>query len=426
MTDTMIYEQEQLLMAIDDIDDAQIMAEAAVISKMADLYIRQMMIQESYDPSDLDKIDSVITESSLFQESKASREFKERYATPEQQAKAAEKADKKAARKEKFNNSKPVTFLKKIFRAIGNVFKVIGSAFAKFFAHFKPSYIKNLINVKRSDFAAIAKKYGCKVKVGTDGSYTLLVPFIDLSAYITWCGKMQKSIDKLAKGIAAGKPVKVSKTEFDIGDKMMNAKKYAKYTEAGETSPEALAKHGKKQWFPTKMMSVEEFEDVSERGYYKTNAVTGKSKFIQSAQQAVKGVIDNINTIIASLDQLPSEGEAAQQFAPMIESANAILNSAQTAQAALNMQIKESWDIVEAIGSVLVAGDEEHERAVAKSTGKFSKQLNEKKYNKRADRNDAIRNQLQFGSNRNRGTANAAAYDADEFDDDDLFFASEE
>lgn len=395
MQDTMIYEQEQLLMAIDDIDDAQIMAEAAVISKMADLYLRQMMIQESYDPTDVDKIDSVITESSLFQESKASREFKERYATPEQQAKAAEKADKKAARKEKFNNAKPVSFLKKIFRAIGNVFKVIGSAFAKFFAHFKPSYIKNLVNVKRSDFAAIAKKYGCKVKVGTDGSYTLLVPFIDLSAYIAWCDKMQKSINKLAKGISAGKPVKVSKTEFDIGDKMLNAKKYAKYTEGGSPTAGDLAKHGKKQWFPTKLMSVDEFVDVSERGRYKTNAVTGKSKFIQSAQQAVQGVIDNINTIIASLDQLPSDGENAQQFAPMIESANAILNSAQTAQAALNMQIQESWAIVQEIGQELEHGTGEDERALKKSTS-FGK-LNEKKYGKRVARNTDVRSKLGIG-----------------------------
>lgn len=211
MQENMVLEQEQLLMAIDDIDDAQLVAESAVIGKIADMYLRQAMIQESMTD---EEFENFYFESSLFQEETA--------ATTGEKKSFGEKLKSFGS---KIKNSKPVEILKKLIDGIINICKVIGSKIKKFFSHLKPSYIKSLIRCKNSAIVKIAKSKGCKVRVEDDRSWTLLLPFLNIAAITSALAKAEQQMtrimeltDKLTDGKHPGGTAKALNAPLGIVD----------------------------------------------------------------------------------------------------------------------------------------------------------------------------------------------------------------
>ena len=179
MTDNMI--QEQLLLAIDDVDDASIMAEAAVMSKIAEVYLRQAMIQETMSE---EAFESFFAESTL-----------------------GEKVDKLG---EKIKNFKPLDILVGIWEGIVRVAKTIWANIKKFFGRLSPRYREALVDSKNSALAAVAKKNHCKVDV-TQAGWTLMLPFLDFSKFavevdkmIKYCESFYKAIDDYSKSYANG------------------------------------------------------------------------------------------------------------------------------------------------------------------------------------------------------------------------------
>lgn len=282
MQDTMIYEQEQLLMAIDDIDDAQIMAEAAVISKMADLYLRQALIQESMTEEQFE---------AYFQE--ANKED----AQDDEPGKFAQFKDKTkgkfAAMGEKIKNFDAKEMLKKILTAIKNVFAAIASGFVKFIKHFDPRYWAALVDVKSSELARIAKKEGCKLKVNTDRSVTCMFLMPDFSVCAKWCDQVDRYIDgintaienikagKRSGGFSAKRPVEPHKKDGENG-------KWA---------------------FPMKWTSISDFVATNRTGTTKTSLTGNETKIdgLLTRFTNLSGKNGKINKTIAALNGLPAD-----------------------------------------------------------------------------------------------------------------------
>lgn len=213
MQDTMIYEQEQLLMAIDDIDDAQLVAEAAVISKMADLYLRQAMIQESMTEEQFE---------AYFQEANEAAAQ-----DTENPGKFGKLKGKFAAIGEKIKNFDAKEMLRKIVTAIKNVFTTLFSNFVKFIKHFKPSYLAQLVRVKTSEIARIAKKEGCKLHVNTDGSVTLMFLMPDFGVVDRWLGEVSRYIKYMTDLVDKAGEGKAFSTNLQKVPKMKGIMKYA-------------------------------------------------------------------------------------------------------------------------------------------------------------------------------------------------------
>ena len=282
MQDTMIYEQEQLLMAIDDIDDAQIMAEAAVISKMADLYLRQSLIQESMTEEQFE---------AYFQE--ANKED----AQDDEPGKFAQFKDKTkgkfAAMGEKIKNFDAKEMLKKILTAIKNVFAAIASGFVKFIKHFDPRYWAALVDVKSSELARIAKKEGCKLKVNTDRSVTCMFLIPDFAVCAKWCDQVDRYIDgintaienikagKRSGGFSAKRPVEPHKKDGENG-------KWA---------------------FPMKWTSISDFVATNRTGTTKTSLTGNETKIdgLLTRFTNLSGKNGKINKTIAALNGLPAD-----------------------------------------------------------------------------------------------------------------------
>lgn len=287
MQENMILEQEQLLMAIDDIDDAQLLAEAAVIGKIADLYLRQAMIQESMTE---EEFEGFYAESSLFQEED----------TTSADEKGSKWADFKAKSKEKFGNMKEKIknfdakeMLKKILTAIKNVFAVIASSFVKFIKHFDPRYWAALVDVKSSELARIAKKEGCKLKVNTDRSVTCMFLMPDFAACAKWCDQVDRYIDGINTSI---ENIKAGKRSGGFSAKKP-VEPHKKDTEDGKWA------------FPMKWTSISDFVSTTRTGSTKTS-ITGKETKIDGLLTRftnLAGAKGKINKTISALNGLPAD-----------------------------------------------------------------------------------------------------------------------
>lgn len=297
MQDTMIYEQEQLLMAIDDIDDAQLVAEAAVISKMADLYLRQSLIQESMTEEQFE---------AYFQE--ANKEDAQD-AEPGKFAQFKDKAKGKfAAMGEKIKNFDAKAMLTKVLTAVKNIFIAIASGFMKFIRHLKPSYWAALIDVKSSELARIAKKEGCKLKVETDGRVTLMFLMPDFSLCDRWLKSVEDYIDSAAKKI---EKIREGKKDLSaVTKKLPRLPKATKY---------AKDENGNAKDFPQKWTSLKNFVSANGRadqggGGVKTS-ITGKEtpfdgllkRISDVATAGPNGAYSKLGKLMAEVQKLPDD-----------------------------------------------------------------------------------------------------------------------
>lgn len=297
MQDTMIYEQEQLLMAIDDIDDAQLVAEAAVISKMADLYLRQSLIQESMTEEQFE---------AYFQE--ANKEDAQD-AEPGKFAQFKDKAKGKfAAMGEKIKNFDAKAMLTKVLTAVKNIFIAIASGFMKFIRHLKPSYWAALIDVKSSELARIAKKEGCKLKVETDGRVTLMFLMPDFSLCERWLKSVEDYIDSAAKKI---EKIREGKKDLSaVTKKLPRLPKATKY---------AKDENGNAKDFPQKWTSLKDFVSANGRadqggGGVKTS-ITGKEtpfdgllkRISDVATAGPNGAYSKLGKLMAEVQKLPDD-----------------------------------------------------------------------------------------------------------------------
>ena len=293
MQENMILEQEQLLMAIDDIEDAQLVAEAAVIGKIADLYLRQAMIQESMTE---EEFDNFYAESSLFQEEDATpAEGPGKFAQFKDKAKG-----KFAAMGEKIKNFDFKGLLKKILTAVKNMMAAIASGFVKFIKHFNPKYLMQLVRVKSAEITRIAKKEGCKLKVNTDGSVTCMFLMPDFGIMARWCEQVDKYLDSITNAIKGIKEGKRFSGSFRA-PKLPNVNKY---------QTEEKNDKGEYKWnFPSKWMSIEQFTSSTQTGSDKTK-LTGESVHIDgllSKFTQLSGAKGKINSVIAAVESLPNE-----------------------------------------------------------------------------------------------------------------------
>lgn len=297
MQDTMIYEQEQLLMAIDDIDDAQLVAEAAVISKMADLYLRQALIQESMTEEQFE---------AYFQE--ANKED----AQDGEPGKFAQFKDKTkgkfAAMGEKIKNFDAKAMLTKVLTAVKNIFIAIASGFMKFIRHLKPSYWAALIDVKSSELARIAKKEGCKLKVETDGRVTLMFLMPDFSLCERWLKSVEDYIESATKKI---EKIREGKKDLSaVTKKLPRLPKATKYTKD---------ENGNAKDFPQKWTSLKDFVSANGRadqggGGVKTS-ITGKEtpfdgllkRISDVATAGPNGAYSKLGKLMAEVQKLPGD-----------------------------------------------------------------------------------------------------------------------
>ena len=291
MQENMILEQEQLLFAIDDIDDAQLVAEAAVINTMVELYLRQAMIQESF-------VDDEAFEA-YFQE--ANKEAAQDDA--DQPSKFAQFKDKTkgkfAEMGEKIKNFDYKGMLKKILTAVKNMMAAIASGFVKFIKHFNPKYLMQLVRVKSAEITRIAKKEGCKLKVNTDGSVTCMFLMPDFSLMAKWCDKVDTYLDNFKKAVDAIKN----------GGKGLFAGSYhaPKLPNVNKYQTEEKDDNGNYKWnFPSKWMSVEQFISSTQTGSDKTK-LTGESIHIDGLLSRFTKVNHKVDEVIASVNSLPKE-----------------------------------------------------------------------------------------------------------------------
>ena len=299
MQDTMIYEQEQLLMAIDDIDDAQIMAEAAVVSKMADLYLRQALIQESMTEEQFE---------AYFQEANT-QDAGDAEEGPSKLAQFKDKTKGKfAAMGEKIKNFDAKSMLTKVLTALKNIFIAIVSGFMKFVRHLKPSYWAALIDVKSSELARLAKKEGCKLKVETDGRVTLMFLMPDFGLCERWLKSVEDYIDSATKKI---EKIREGKKDLSsVTKKLPRLPKATKYTKD---------ENGNAKDFPQKWTSLKDFVSANGRadqggGGVKTS-ITGKEtpfdgllkRISDVATAGPNGAYSKLGKLMAEVQKLPGD-----------------------------------------------------------------------------------------------------------------------
>lgn len=292
MQDTMIYEQEQLLMAIDDIDDAQIMAEAAVISKMADLYLRQALIQESMTEEQFE---------AYFQE--ANKED----AQDDEPSKFAQFKDKfkdKAKGKftemgEKIKNFDVKELLKKILTVLKNVFSAICSGLVKFIRHLDPRWWAQLYRVKSSEIAHIAKKEGIKLKVNDDRSVTCMFLLPDFTIAEKWCDAVERYLDGLQKAMQNYRDGN-ARTSF--------GKLRCPNISKRQTGEKDANGHMQYKW-PMKWTSIDEFVKVTNTGEdrMKLNGETNRIESVLKKFTAISGANGKFNAVISALNSLPAD-----------------------------------------------------------------------------------------------------------------------
>lgn len=292
MQENMILEQEQLLFAIDDIDDAQLVAEAAVINTMVELYLRQAMIQESF--VDDEAFEAYFAEANT----EAAQDNADQ---PGKFAQFKDKAKGKfAAMGEKIKNFDFKGLLKKILTAVKNMMAAIASGFVKFIKHFNPKYLMQLVRVKSAEITRIAKKEGCKLKVNTDGSVTCMFLMPDFSIMARWCDQVDKYLDSITNAIKGIKEGKRFSGSFRA-PKLPNVNKY---------QTEEKNDKGEYKWnFPSKWMSIEQFTAGTQTGSDKTK-LTGESIHIDgllSRFTQLSGKNGKINSVIAAVESLPSD-----------------------------------------------------------------------------------------------------------------------
>lgn len=280
MQDNMILEQEQLLFAIDDIDDAQIMAEAAVIGKMVDLYLHQAMIQEAMANDEAFE--------SYFQE--ANKEAAQDKEGPSKFAQFKENVKGKAsALGEKIKNFDFKTMLSSVLRAIANIFKAMISNLKKVLAHFKPSYVRNLIRSKSSDLARAAKKNGCKVKANTDGTYTLMFLLPDLTGPAKMCTQFEKWLEKFKPFLQHCREDSLkSISDYQVPQLGKIKEPYPNYKDLKNSDG------SKTEGFTKKWMSIEELA-ADTIGHNKTQITTGNVV-------RVNGIVERLGKIIQDLE----------------------------------------------------------------------------------------------------------------------------
>ena len=358
MQDTMVYEQEQLLFAIDDIDDATIMAESAVIHQIANLWLKTSMIQESMTPEQFEK---------YYQEANAAERI-------------GGKMDDFAAKvKDKIHNFSFKELLGKIWDAIKRIWSVMWGKFKKFIAHFKPSYISHLVRTKSSVLAKVAKEYGCKVKAETDGSITLLLPFIDLDRFKTWIKRNESNVDRMIKdlekavngerNITKMRKVKYFDTIDVLGIDDLQGRLASFSQQCGLNKPEdinatrfnAQVARDFVKIFPTKLMSAEEFEDRNISGEGKIKTISGKPKAFQNLTQYFNEFAAKVDKMCGLAKQFDSkvQGNAdssadLKAFATsLVDESNKFLGNVTTAQQALSTALNVSKALCETIDTAV-------------------------------------------------------------------------
>ena len=297
MQDNMILEQEQLLFAIDDIDDAQLMAEAAVISKMVDLYVHQAMVQEAM-------VDDEAFESYFQEANEAAAQD-----GAENSGKSGKLKGKFAAIGEKIKNFDAKEMLRKIATALKNIFSTLLSNFVKFIKHFKPSYLAQLVRVKTSEIARIAKKEGCKLHVNTDGSVTLMFLMPDFGVVDRWLGEVSKYIkymtDMVDKAAAGGG----MKTRLDQIPRMKGIMKYAdKNYGQGDAD-----KKFPKTWTKVSDFVAKSGREIDGGGGTKTS-ITGKEtkfdgimqKLLNLVTKGPNGDLSDLGKLRKAIEKLPA------------------------------------------------------------------------------------------------------------------------
>lgn len=297
MQDNMILEQEQLLFAIDDIDDAQLMAEAAVISKMADLYVHQALIQESMANDEAFE--------SYFQEANEAAAQ-----DAENPGKLGKLKGKFAAIGEKIKNIDVKEMLRKIVNAVKNVFSTLLSNFVKFIKHFKPSYLAQLVRVKTSEIARIAKKEGCKLHVNTDGSVTLMFLMPDFGVVDRWLGEVSRYIKYTTEYVSKAAEGKGMSVQLQKVPKMKGIMKYA---------DKNYGKGDADKKFPQTWTKVSDFVAKSGReidggGGTKTS-ITGKEtkfdgimqKLMNLVTKGPNGDLSDLGKLRQAIEKLPAK-----------------------------------------------------------------------------------------------------------------------
>ncbi len=396
MQDTMVYEQEQLLFAIDDIDDATIMAESAVINQLANLWLKTSMIQESMTPEQFEK---------YYQEANAAERI-------------GGKMDDFAAKvKDKIKNFSFKEMFVKIWEAIKRVWSVIWNKTMKFISHFKPSYIADLVRTNNSALAHVAKKHGCKVRVETDGKLTLLLPFVDLTYFEKWIRRNTSGVDRMIKDLKRAadggkKMTKIRELNYfdqwsfrDKGtyDQLTADLKAGKYGESGSrTEEQNLAKSAAMiKSYPTKLMSLDEFTSYAESGTSE-HLLSGKPKKFQNMSQYMsdfKKKVDELVSLAKSFkDNLDDKAdENLKQFAQSLVDTSAKFQLSVTeAQNAMSFSIAQAKALAEDVKKDLLhySGKKEMDEYIAKRAKSKNPETEAKQTEELQNRNQEIVNKL--------------------------------
>ena len=396
MQDTMVYEQEQLLFAIDDIDDATIMAESAVINQLANLWLKTSMIQESMTPEQFEK---------YYQEANAAERL------------GGKLDDFTAKVKDKIKNFSFKDMFVKIWEAIKRVWSVIWNKTMKFISHFKPSYIADLVRTNNTALAHVAKKHGCKVRVETDGKLTLLLPFIDLTYFEKWIKRNTSGVDRMIKDLKraadGGKNItkirelnyfdmwsfrdKAAKDQF-LADQTAGkfGEKESRTDEQRVTRNMAILKS-----YPTKLMSLDEFTSYAESGTSE-HLLSGKPKKFQNLSQYMsefKKKVDELVSLARSFkDNLDDKAdENLKQFAQsLIDTSTKFQTSVTEAQNAMTNAISTAKTLAEAVKKDLLhySGKKEMDEYIAKRAKSKNPETEAKQTEELQNRNQEVINKI--------------------------------
>ena len=395
MQDTMVYEQEQLLFAIDDIDDATIMAESAVINQLANLWLKTSMIQESMTPEQFEK---------YYQEANTAERL------------GGKLDDFTAKIKDKIKNFSFKEMFVKIWEAIKRVWSVIWNKTMKFISHFKPSYIADLVRTNNTALAHVAKKHGCKVRVETDGKLTLLLPFIDLTYFERWIRKntsgVERMIKDLKKAADGGKMTKIRELNYfdmwsfrDKGarDQFVADNKAGKYGDANARTEEQKITRNAAMLssYPTKLMSLDEFTDYAESGKSE-HLLSGKPKKFQNLSQYMsdfKKKVDELVSLAKSFkDNLDDKAdENLKQFAQsLVDTSTKFQTSVTEAQNAMTDAISRAKALAESVKRDLLqySGKKEMNEYIAKRAKSKNPETEAKQTEELQNRNQEIINKL--------------------------------
>ena len=382
MQDTMVYEQEQLLFAIDDIDDATIMAESAVIGKIAELWLKTMMIQESVSPEYLEQC---VQEGTFGEKLRMVGEYGK-------------------------------WLFVKIWFTIKNICKVIWNKTMKFISHFKPSYIADLVRTNNSALAHVAKKHGCKVRVETDGKLTLLLPFIDLTYFERWIKRNTSGVERMIKDLKAAsekgrKMTKIRELKyFDdwkfkdkaASDQLISDVGSGKYGGKGSQTDEQKVGLAKAQLalYPTKLMSLDEFTDYAETGM--REHITGTPKKFQNLSQYMSEFIEKVDELCARAKDFQGKlnadaDENLKQFAQsLVDTSTKFQTSVTEAQNSMAAAVTQAKRLAETIRDDLLhgSGKKEMDEYISKRSKSKNPETESRRKTELTNRNQEVINKL--------------------------------